>query len=173
MELKKITKENFNTLYSFMENDFPLSERRTKQNQFNLLKNKNVSLNFIEKDEKTAGYFIFWNFEDFIFIEHIATLKEFRGQGIGTSFLKEFISKQNKQIILEVEKPDNETAIKRIRFYEHLGFVLNDYNYMQPSYHNDGAKVPMKIMTLQKTLSEQEYNKITQKIKQEVYNVKD
>lgn len=173
MELKKVTEENFNILYSFMENDFPLSERRTKQNQFKLLKNKYVSLNFIEKDGNLAGYFIFWDFDDFIFIEHIATLKEFRGQGIGTSFLNEFIKKNNKQIVLEVENPDNETAIKRIKFYEHLGFVLNSYNYMQPSYHNDRTTVPMKIMTLQKTLSEQEYNKITKKIKQEVYNVKD
>lgn len=171
MELEKITNETFDKLYSLMEQDFPEVERRTKDDQKNLLKNKAVSLNFIKNDNAITGYFIYWDLGEFLFIEHIATLKEFRGQGLGTKFLKNFIKQSNKNILLEVELPTDKVSIMRISFYEHLGFVLNDYDYTQPSYHNGGDEQPMKIMTIKEKLSKSDYDRYTKKIKKVVYKI--
>lgn len=170
MELEKITNETFDKLYALMENDFPEAERRTKCEQKKLLNNNIASINFIKVDGNIAGYFIYWDFGDFLFIEHIATKKEFRGQGLGTKFLENFIKQSNKNIILEVEIPTDEISTKRIKFYERLGFVLNDYDYTQPSYHGGGDELPMKIMTLKDKLSKADYERIIRKIKSSVYD---
>lgn len=170
MNLEKITKDNFNEFYGLMENDFPESERRTKHDQMKLLDNSKASLNFIIKDGQVAGYFVFWDFGDFAFIEHIATKKELRGQGVGTIFLEGFIKEINKQIILEVDPPIDEVSIKRIKFYEHLGFVLNDFDYTQPSYHKNGVGVDMKIMSLNKPLTKSEFDYYIREIYKNVYS---
>ena len=170
LELERVTKENFNELYALMENDFPEAERRTKADQESLLKNKHAYVNFIKVDGKIAGYFVFWDFGDFLFVEHLATKKEFRGQGLGSIFLKNFISQTNKNILLEVELPTDEISTKRIKFYERLGFVLNDHDYTQPSYHGGGDELPMKVMTLKDKLSKADYERIIRKIKSSVYD---
>ena len=170
MELEKITTKTFDKLYTLMENDFPEAERRSKEDQKKLLYNKYVSLNFIKKDCNIVGYFIYWDFGEFLYIEHLATLKEYRGQGFGTIFLENFIKNSNKNILLEVELPTDEISTKRIKFYERLGFVLNDHDYTQPSYHSGGDELPMKVMTLKDKLSKADYERIIRKIKSSVYD---
>ena len=87
-----ISKDMVDDFYKFFKLDFPYSERRAKFAIKNLIKdNKKFNLRYIVYDSKIIGYIIFWDCEDFIFIENFAIVKNFRDHGFGTVFLKNFI----------------------------------------------------------------------------------
>ena len=95
-----------------------------------------------------------------------------RNHGIGTEFLQNYLANLDKKIIIEVERPTTVIAKRRINFYKRLGLVINDFDYIQPSYHGDENGVPMYILTYKEKLTEEEYNKYNAIIRKEVYNVK-
>jgi len=93
-------------------------------------------------DGSMFGYFFYLNgvdlayaimFEDekSVLLSLFGVYKEHRNQGYGTLFLEELINLYpDKQIILEVNKPntsdayENETRLRRIKFYQRCGFKL-------------------------------------------------
>ena len=89
--LKKITKVDFDKFYSLLEKDFCFAERKTKEDEFETLKNSKFSANFIYHNDLLIGYICFWDFEEFLYIEHFAIIEELRNQYWGTKFLKEFV----------------------------------------------------------------------------------
>lgn len=170
MELKKITKNEYDKFFSLLENDFCLDERKTKANELKAFDDSNFSPNFIFDGETLVGYVCFWEFEKFLFIEHFAILQEMRGTGCGSKFLKEFSESSTKPIILEVELPETEVAEKRIKFYERLGYVVNKFPYTQPAYQPESNPVEMYVMSYGSALSKQNFNNFTKQIKSVVYN---
>lgn len=69
----------------------------------------------------------------FVLLSLLAVERKLRGQGIGAAFLTDIIKKYGDKegIIVEVEKPEEAESesekskrIKRVRFYEKLGFRL-------------------------------------------------
>ena len=170
MELKTITKQEYNKFFDLLESDFCLDERRTKANELKAFDDQNFSPNFIYENGEFIGYVCFWEFEKFLFVEHFAILENMRGTGCGSRFLKEFSEKAKKPIVLEVELPENEIAIKRIKFYERVGYVLNKFPYTQPAYQPESKPVDMFVMSFDKALSEKDFNEYTQTIRKIVYN---
>lgn len=170
MELKKISKNEYDKYFSLLEDDFVLEERRTKEDEFAAFDNQAFSPNFIYENGNLIGYACFWEFDEFVFVEHFAILKNMRGTGCGSRFLKEFSESKNKPIVLEVELPENEIAKKRISFYERLGYVINPFEYYQPTYHEGLELVPMHIMTYKNTLSKEQFDSFVLQIKNLVYN---
>lgn len=172
MQLEKLTTENFEILYERYIQDFCYEERRDKQHFLELLNEKKFNANLIKENGQYIGYICYWILQDFIFIEHYAIFEELRNKGKGTEFLKKFINETNKMIVLEVELPNSDIAKRRIDMYKNLGFVINDYKYLQPSYHNNKTQVPMCIMSLNKKLENKQFKNIVTLIKQEVYDYK-
>ena len=170
MELRKITIQEYDKFFSMLESDFCLDERRTKENELKAFSFDNFSPNFIYEGETLVGYVCFWEFESFLFVEHFAINSQMRGSGLGSRFLKEFSDNATKSIILEVELPETEIASKRIKFYERLGYVVNEYKYTQPAYQPESNPVDMHLMSFGSALSEEEFNEYTQTIKRVVYN---
>ena len=170
MKLKKITLDEYDKFFALLENDFCLDERKTKENELKAFDSPNFSPNFIYDGETLVGYVCYWEFENFLFVEHFAISKEMRGTGCGSRFLKEFSETKNKPIILEVELPETEIAEKRIKFYERLGYVVNNYPYIQPAYQPESKPVDMFVMSYGSSLSKQNFDDFTQKIKKVVYN---
>lgn len=138
----------FQSMYNLCVIAFPENERRSWDSlQYVLCFNKNFNANVITLDGKFAGLFIYWIFDRFNFVEHVAIVPSLRGHGLG-SFAFEYLKKNsNLPVLLEVELPDNRAAIRRIEFYEKLGYVVVDKSYAQPPYENDGFLVPMQLMT--------------------------
>ena len=158
MKFVSITKNEFEKYYNLLQDDFCFEERKAKQDELKALSNKYYKPCFIYDDEKLVGYFCYWEFEDFMYVEHFAILKELRGSGIGTKFFKWFLPTINKPFILEVEDPVDEDTIRRVNFYKNSGFVLNNYEYYQPSYHDGSDSVPMKIVSYKSPITKQQFN---------------
>lgn len=131
------------------ESAFPPEERPG----FETMKNrtdKEFRFNIIECDGNPVGILSFWDFEQFVYIEHFAIEETLRNRTLGSNTLK--LLKESvfpvKEMILEVEMPDNETARHRISFYERNGFFSNSgFAYLQPPYRKGTESVPMTIMS--------------------------
>ncbi|MDP4094577.1 MAG: GNAT family N-acetyltransferase [Bacillota bacterium] len=90
----------------------------------------------------------------YVLLSLLAVFPEYRGSGFGTNFVKQLITmyKDKMSMIVEVEKPETakeskerELRLKRIGFYERLGFYLIpgiDYSIWDISLHL--MAVPLK-----------------------------
>jgi len=134
--------QEFKEAWKIYESSFPSDERRTLELQKELIKNKQYNFFIVTKDKVLVAIITDWNFGDFLFVEHLAVKEDLKGKGIGTKLLKEYLSKNKQKIVLEVERPETEIATKRIKFYEKIGFNLNDSDYIQPPYGKDKNPVP-------------------------------
>lgn len=130
---------------------------------------------------KPAGVFATWNFSDFVFIEHLAVKKECEDEGVGSTILGTLTQnalynnkwkKIDKKVILEVERPDTETAQKRRAFYERQGFRLNKYDYIQPPYGKDKKSVPMYLMSFPEKIGKKEFLHMQKKLYKSVYGLR-
>jgi GNAT superfamily N-acetyltransferase len=94
---------------------------------------------------------------DFILLTYLGTQENFRGQGIGTEFIKyivDVVSHDQKYLLLEVENPERgseqEKKSRRMKFYQKLGArELKNVDYLLPPL---SGNVPseMKLIILPK-----------------------
>ena len=152
------------------EDAFPPNERRCFEKVIDLLIDKRFQLFAITFENEVVGMFSKWDFGSFVYIEHFAISKEFRGNGLGSYVLQKFIEEENCQIVLEVELPEDNFSLKRIKFYKQFGFSICNKSYIQPPYDNDKEAVPMLIMAKQEINSEIEFKNIEKTLHREVYN---
>lgn len=175
MEFKRITdsnSEDFKKIWKIYQYSFPSDEKRTLKKQSEVLHNNLYNLLGIYHQNQLMGFIATWKFKDFIFNEHVAVEESLRGKGHGTKIMKKQLYKNNKQIVLEVERPGvNINAKRRIKFYEKLGFKLNTYNYVQPPYDKTKKPVPLFLMTYPREISKSEFVKIRNKIHTTVYGL--
>ena len=111
-----------------------------------------------------------FHFADFIFVDRLAVSPEQRGAGIGSSIMNELIGSTGKPIILEVERPVSRDAVRRIDFYEALGFHLNVFDYIRPPLEEGGDALPLFLMSYPQRLEAGEYEKVRRIIHRNVYN---
>lgn len=163
MNIKKILNPNTQKFRNFWEiyvNSFDPNERRSQDSQIKLLNNKLYKLFIALEENQSVGFLAAWEFDKVVYIEHFAITEKLRNKGIGTALLMDYLAQKNKLIILEVDRPENEIAKRRIVFYERLGFRLNIYDYIQPPYEQDKQVVPMFLMTFPREINNDEFLEI-------------
>ena len=62
----------------------------------------------VENDDEPVGLLTYWNFDDFVYVEHFAIDEDMRDQGFGKAAFLTFLSQQHKQVLFEVELPHDE-----------------------------------------------------------------
>jgi ribosomal protein S18 acetylase RimI-like enzyme len=154
-----------------MENSFPLTEFRTKEEQKNLFQNKYYNILGIKEGGSLVAFAAIWRFDKFTFIEHLATLPQRRNDGLGSRILCEIIKSAQNQVCLEVEPPNDELTKRRIAFYERNGMFFNSHPYIQPSISKGRKAIPLFIMTSQSTISKESFENIKNTLYKEVYKV--
>lgn len=158
-------------IWPVYEEAFPAEERRSIKQQKAIMKNPCYNLKILHSGVKTAGFIGFWDFSNFLFIEHFAFKKRFRCQGLGTKTLQKIKALFKKKIIIEVEKPETFIAKRRIKFYERLGFKLNNYDYLQPAYNKTQEPVPLLIMSYPEKMDTEDFIKIKDMLYHRVYGI--
>lgn len=146
----------YNTLFSdrnqffvkrLYEEAFPENERRDFVELLQLLHTEKLfNVSTVFHKEIFIGFITFWRFRDFVYIEHFATDKTHRNKGYGGKIFQEIYNRYHGKVILETEPPDDEMAVRRIHFYEHLGMTLTDLPYIQPAYSSKQHSIPLRIM---------------------------
>lgn len=172
--LQKLKPEDFDKVFQIMELSFPEDEHRTYEEQKELLNNSLYQIYILpdESGENIKAFVAVWEFDEMVYIEHLAVNPEFRNGGLGAMILQELISRSDKQICLEVEPPKETMAIRRIGFYERNGFFLNEYDYMQPAISKGRKPIPLLIMTSGRKISKEEFDRIRTVLYTKVYGQK-
>ncbi len=143
---------------------FPESERRELDYQIETMGKEEYHCFTIVDSDNPIGILFWWDLKEFAYIEHLATTPEVRGKGYGNQIMEEFISQGKKRVLLEVEHPTDEICLRRIRFYERMGFVLNHHPYYQPSLKQVADEhFPLMIMTYPSPITECELQEFMSK----------
>lgn len=168
IDLRPVAEEKFSSVYKRLIDAFPYEERRDEVDEKKCFLKSQFNFCEITDGGESVGLIVFWVFESFLFVEHIAINKEIRSKGYGSKTIDLIKSKYNLPIILEAEAPLTETQKKRIKFYENLGFKVNSYDYTQPSYHN-AESVPLLVLSFPKVLNENEFDEFFRETRIVVY----
>ena len=173
IEFQKIENSSdllFSQMYELYQNAFPAVERRNLDSLAYVLDyEKNLEIDALMKDGDFVGFFNFWTFEQFVYVEHFAVDSKMRGQNIGSEVIQTFLSKINLPVILEVEMPKDAQSVRRIGFYERLGFKVLSHNYAQPYYDGSGKLLPMLLMSNNYHFAENNFNLIKNTVYKNVY----
>lgn len=157
-------------LWEIYQNSFPENERRTLKQQKKIMNNRRYTvIPYLNRDE-AIGFLAYWDLSDFIFIEHFAFSSKARGKGFGSKYLKRFLKKVDKPVVLEVEPVTDNITFRRICFYNKLGFKLNEYDYCQPAFEKDKQPVILQLMTHNKKLKYKEFQFVKGKLYRDIYN---
>ncbi len=161
-----------NEIWSIYESSFPPEERRDLQSQKSILACDHYHVVPLRDDGNVVGFIAYWQLPAIVFVEHLAIKSDMRGKGHGTKAIKQLTAKYPR-VVLEVEKPDTPQAKRRINFYQHLGFHLNQYSYMQPPYYPNKQPVPLLLMTFPYQVDLAQFNQIRHQLYSTVYKVND
>ena len=153
MKLIPIHPCEFDHIYTEMEKNFILEERRDACDTRALLDEPRFTLYHMVDEDMHVGFVSTWWMGDFLFIEHLVTYEACRKRGYGRQTL-DTLKEQGLPLVLEVEPPLTEFAKGRIEFYKKVGFHLNDYPYHQPPYRKGGTGVDMILMSYPQKLED-------------------
>ncbi len=153
------------------EESFPVEERR----DFHLIRSlidtePKFRMYALHTNDKYAGFISLWNLGDFAYVEHFAIDSSIRNSGIGRRALELIGDISDKPIVLEVEMPRDFFSVRRIAFYERLGYKLDDHLYFQPPYRLNEQPLEMRLMYRGKVDMAQDFERIKQEIYTHVYN---
>lgn len=140
--------DNLDFAKKVYNSSFPENERRDFSLIPNLITQEQGAFDFmvIEDNSKPIGILGIWEFEDFIFIEHIAVEKSQRNKSYGKNIMNYLINQYSKPIVLEVEPPKEEDSIRRIKFYTRVGFRFLNIDYLQPPYVKNNPMLEMYLL---------------------------
>ena len=150
---------NLRTLY---DHSFPVYEKRTDAHQLVALEDNRYHLLCFLDDNQLIGFFGYWEFTDYLYIEHYAINTDIRGKGYGTQLLKQLLSETNKTVILEIDPIIDEISQKRLRFYQHLGFVENSDSHKHPAYQSQYEPHSLIVLSSHHTITPEQYQQFVQ-----------
>lgn len=173
MTLKRITEfadKCFDKLMPLYFDAFCPEERRQVEQLKYLIKNRtSMYFNAVECDGELAGLFVYWDFEDFFYLEHLAVFSEMRNKKIGQQVL-DFAKENLKGIrLLEVEPTTDEITTRRVNYYQRNGYKILDKGYIQPSYDGERDAVPLWIMGNEEYTDAERLSRHVDLIKEKVY----
>ncbi len=166
MQLVLSKKTDLTQIYKQMQQNFCLEEIRDFAQAMQVYDCEKYHLYHLQQDGKNVGFIAIWAFDEFAFIEHFVIYAEHRNKGFGGKAL-DVVKQHYRQIVLEVEPPEEEMAARRFAFYKRQGFKANEYPYMQPSYRENGNEVCLILMSCPRLLDNVET--VVKEIYREVY----
>lgn len=157
--------ERFHHIYSV---SFPLYEQRNEKQQEYAFGFNHYYLECGIENQTILYFIAYWDYKDYIYIEHFAVNPDHRGLNVGTVALQNIIEEKKKLILLEIDPLNTELAMKRYRFYRKLGFVENDYQHFHPPYDLQLPAHQLVILSLGKPLIKSLYEKFYRDLSGEI-----
>ena len=164
----KTHNEHYLFVETLLHSAFPEEERRDdKQQRANTDHNPKFHCRLIRTFTTPIGLLTYWDFTDFVYIEHFAIHEDMRNGGYGGKALKAFVDEIGRPVVLEVEMPrvKGDLTHRRIAFYRRQGFSLRRMAYRQPPYHEGDGWLPMKLMSSGKV----KWHKIAETVQRVIY----
>lgn len=143
--------------WHLMEHSFPLCEQRPHEQHLKALADSAFHADIAMEGDKFIGIVFYWIYDGkYCFVEHLATDPALRNGGYGGRIMEQLFDK-GYVIILEIDPPEDEISIRRKGFYERLGFTMNLYKHIHPSYRPTTKPHQLYIMSFPHMLSQEEF----------------
>ena len=159
MELKRMrewTHPEFEGIWALYERSFPGFEKRNLADQKRAMEQAaDYAVDLILEEGAVQGFVMYWQHQDFLYLEHFAVLEQARNKGYGSRVL-EALKAKGSRIVLEIDPPEDEISLRRKGFYERCGFVANDYNYIHIPYKKEQTWYPLVLMTWPQAIDAQQ-----------------
>ncbi len=170
MIFKRITDEE-HTMYTralqLYRISFPHHEQREAYSQKKILKDEEYNFSLIYDENIFIGLVLYWETENFIYIEHFCILPEMRNKQYGQKALAD-LAKQNKTLILEIDPPVDDISVRRKGFYERCGFKENYFSHIHPPYHKDCEGHKLVVMSCPEKITQDIFDDFSMYLKDRV-----
>lgn len=160
--------KGWDAAWTLYENSFPYKECRSLEDHLRALEDPHFRANGIWCGEHLAGILYHWLWRDGIrYIEHLAISPELRGQNMGSQTLAAFCA-ATKGTILEIDPPVDEISVRRLHFYQRLGFIENPQEYLHPSFREPFETHKLVLMSYPCSLTNNEVRDFANFVRTEV-----
>jgi hypothetical protein len=154
--IRRVEDRYWEESWGIYQSNFPSGERRLLEDHRRALEDDRYHCMAIIHKDHVEGILFYWALPPFTFAEYLAIGEASKGHGIGSEVLS-LLKQQPGRLILEIDPPDDEIAVRRLRFYEREGLVLNPYLHINLPLRIGQEKMPLRIMTVGEIVSEAEY----------------
>ncbi len=129
---KSRTDKGWDEAWALYQTSFPDCERWNAADYDRAFGDPHFEADGIWRGEEFIGILFHWIAGNFHYVEHLAVSPRLRGQHMGSKALAAFA--EGRRVILEIDPPEDEISIRRLHFYQRLGFVDNPQEYVHPSF---------------------------------------
>lgn len=158
---------DFARVDALYEAAFPYHEKREPQAKQRALDDPRYALQSWSDAGQFVGMIGAWDFGGYAYIEHLAVNDKLRSQGYGKRMLQQFLGR-HPLTILEIDPLTTDTARKRLRFYQGLGFQPNACGHHHPSYHPGVEDHALIVLSYPLPLDETQYRQFSDDLRHEV-----
>lgn len=157
MPMKKATDPQFEQVWHLYETSFPGYELRTKPDHIRAMEQaEDYHVELVMQEDQLVGFVMYWQTQDYLYLEHFALLPSMRNKGYGSQVL-ELLKQKGQRIILEIDPPEDEISQRRRGFYQRCGFVVNPYDYIHIPYRKEDVGHPLVLMTWPEGINQTQY----------------
>lgn len=146
MVIERISTKYEDVAWELYFRSFPLAEQRSRESHERAMQDAAFHPDIIMVEGEFRGIIYYWVWQGLCFVEHLATVAQNRGQGTGARAMRWLLG-QGYLTILEIDPPEDEISIRRRGFYERLGMVYNDFDYVHPSFRPTTAPHRLMLMS--------------------------
>ena len=90
-----------------------------------------------------VGIMAYWQWQDTIYLEHLAITPERRGQGLGRQALELL----KGRVVVEIEPAVDSSSVRRLAFYESCGFLCLSHPHIQLAYQAGQPDIPLWLLS--------------------------
>lgn len=136
---------------------FPEHEKRTLEQQQRIMDNSHFIMEAYLENGEVIGLNGYWDFGQYLYIEHFAMAREARSGGRGSLAMREFLGRSTVPVVLEIDPVVDEISERRLEFYQRLGYVVNPHKHQQNPYRNGDEAFDLVVLTYPAEVSAEVY----------------
>ena len=175
MEVKRLIK-NSDPLYpefrKIYDVSFPIFEQRTEEQQLLAFQSQEYHLDCYTEEARLIGFIAYWDFGNYLYIEHFAINQTIRSKGYGSFILKDLEKRKKKRLLLEIDPVTDEISTSRLHFYQRNGFSENPYPHTHPPYRDGFKGHKLVVLTTNGQITAEEYKQFNTDLTTCVMNFK-
>lgn len=163
MRLERVTDSShpmYNEALRLYQISFPYHEQREELSQKRILGDSEYCFDLVYDEDRFVGLILYWENEEFIYIEHFCICPKMRNKRYGERVLA-LLGKGEKTRILEIDPPVDDISRRRKGFYERCGFIDNPYEHTHPAYHQESHGHNLVLMTSPERLSGEAFERFS------------
>lgn len=159
MQFVKITTPEhpgFEPTWELYEKSFPLAEQRKRKDHLRTCKDALFHPISVFDAEEFIGFVFYWEWDNYRYVEYLAVSSSIRGRGYGSQILKHLCDGTHT-IILEIDPLINELSVRRLQFYERVGFTLTPFRFMHLPYRLESEAQELLILSYPKMITREQH----------------